>query len=306
MSESVQWVHLGPEAKDGRDVWMEMGKHRRGSAEAKGGEEGREKGVERRSRLGCRRYLLSPRNGWGIDGQTDGEMRQRKTQRGSKRQQTRDPQTEKMWPAAQAADTGVGDAVRPGGRQGRRPRATWEDTGVESSKRPKGKRSFLFSLPRGPGETRWDAGGDRGGRGKEIQEGEWTPAPPTHLPPGWGRDHCPAGRPGGRGVKGEGQGRGPESRFQRAPTYCAASRVSMVVLAAACSHHPYLYLGPAPGVGGAGVPAGCELSPPRKSPQGGGRGGGWIAQPLGHVARRVGPGAAWIWGSPGLGRGGWP
>lgn len=230
----------------------------------------------------------------------------RKTQQGSKRQQTRDPQTEKMWPAAQAADIGVGDAVRPGGRQGLRPRATWEDTGVESSKRPKGKRSFLFSLPRGPGETRWDAGGDRGGRGKEIQEGEWTPAPPTHLPPGWGRDHCPAGRPGGRGVKGEGQGRGPESRFQRAPTYCAASRVSMVVLAAACSHHPYLYLGPAPGVGGAGVPAGCELSPPRKSPQGGGRGGGWIAQPLGHVARRVGPGAAWIWGSPGLGWGGWP
>ena len=91
VSESVQWVHLGPEAKDdGRGVWMEMGKYRRGSAEAKGGEEGREKGVERCSRLGCRRYLLSPRNGWGIDRQTDGEMRQTKRHsegaRGSKQE----------------------------------------------------------------------------------------------------------------------------------------------------------------------------------------------------------------------------
>lgn len=53
---------------------------------------------------------------------------------------------------------------------------------------------------------------------------EWTPAPPTHLPPGWGRDHCPAGRPGGREGQGEGRAGGPESRFQGAPTYCAASR----------------------------------------------------------------------------------
>ena len=169
-----------------------MGKHRRGSARVKGGEEGREKGVERRSRLGCRRYLLSPRNGWGIDGQTDGEMKQkdwRQTQRGSKRQQ--ETHQQKMWPAAQAADR-VRDAVRPGGRQGQRPRATWEDTGVEGRKRPRGDILSPFS----PQGSRGDTGGMQEGievAEAETQEGEWTPAPPTHLPPGWDRDHRPSG-----------------------------------------------------------------------------------------------------------------
>lgn len=35
-------------------------------------------------------------------------------------------------------------------------------------------------------------------------------------------------------------------------------------------------------------------------------GGGWIAQPLGHMVERAGPGAVWIWGSPWLGVGGDP
>ena len=47
VSESVKWVHLGPEERDGQmDAGVEMEKHRRGSAEGRG-EEGREKGVER-------------------------------------------------------------------------------------------------------------------------------------------------------------------------------------------------------------------------------------------------------------------
>jgi len=161
-----------------------------------------------------------------------------------------------MWPAAQAADTGVGDAVRPGGRQGRRPRATWEDTRVERSKRPKGERSSFLSS---------GVQGRHGGmqEGIEVAEAKRSRrgSGPQPLPPSCllgGAETTTSGRrPGGRGVKGEGQGRGSESRFWRAPTYCAASRVSMVVLAAACSHHPYLYLGPAPRVGG-------------------GRGAGWL------------------------------
>lgn len=81
VSESVKWVHLGPEETDGEmDVGVEMGKHRRGSAEGRG-EEGREKGVERQFT-------------WhGTDGETEGEMKQtgeteKDTERGSKRQRT--------------------------------------------------------------------------------------------------------------------------------------------------------------------------------------------------------------------------
>lgn len=78
------------------------------------------------------------------------------------------------------------------------------------------------------------------------------------------------------------------------PTYCAASRASMVVQGRLGWLWPLpLYiLWPSPHPPGAG-----HGGPPQKSP----RGGVWIAQPSGHVAGRVGLGAIWIWGSPPLG-----
>lgn len=150
------------------------------------------------------------------------------------------------------------------------------------------------------GRHGWDRGRNRGGRGKRSRRGErqcGPPSPPTHLPPGWGRP--------GRGVKGEVQGRGPEYHFRVAPTYCAASRVSMVVLGwARCRlQTPPLFIPwPSP-LGGAGVPAAVSSARLKNPLREGVRGGGWIAQPLGHVAGRVGPGSVWIWGSPGLGWG---
>lgn len=70
------------------------------------------------------------------------------------------------------------------------------------------------------------------------------------------------------------------------------------VLTAGGSRHPYLYLGPAPW--GQGCLSSALLENPLRE---GARGGGWIAQPLGHVVGRAGPGARWIWGSPQLGAG---
>lgn len=55
------------------------------------------------------------------------------------------------------------------------------------------------------------------------------------------------------------------------------------------------------------MPAGCELSPPRKIPSQGGVRRGWITQPLGHVARRVlGPRGCLDLGIPRVGVGAGP
>lgn len=74
-------------------------------------------------------------------------------------------------------------------------------------------------------------------------------------------------------------------------TYCAASRASMVVpgrlFAARCSRQPYLYLGPAP-TGGGGCPLSTSSALLKNPLREGVRGGGWIAQPLCHVAGRAG------------------
>lgn len=148
MSESVQWVHPGPEGRDdGRT--QKMGKHRRGSARAKGGGKGERCGET--FALGLQELFIKPQK-WVGNRRADrwrDETERLETDTAREQEAARDPPTEKMWPAAQAADR-VRDAVRPGGRQGQRPRATREDTGVEGRKCPKRE---ILSLPRGPGET---------------------------------------------------------------------------------------------------------------------------------------------------------
>lgn len=149
---------------------------------------------------------------------------------------------------------------------------------------------------RGP----WGPEGDRRRMENQRWEGRETQRGRSE------RGHPPvgltAGTTAGGGLAG-GQGwggRGPMCRF-RGPTHCAASRASMAVLGwftAGRSRHPYLYLGPAPW--GQGCLSSALLENPLRE---GVRGGGWIAQPLGHVVGRAGPGAGWIWGSPQLGAG---
>ena len=191
-------------------------------------------------------------------------------------------------PGVQRGLVGAGGADRPGEPPGRGRR--WEGRQASIP-----RRDF-----RGPRETgigwRKEAGlgeNKRSRRGKRQ-----CGPPPSHPPAPWGR------------VPSAGDS------FLWAPhTYCAASRASMVELAgfaACCSHHPYLYLGPAPWGGQGCRPGLHRAQPSSKIPSGRVRGGGWIAQPLGHVVERAGPGAIWIWGSPQLGwewgaepKGGW-
>lgn len=91
-----------------------------------------------------------------------------------------------------------------------------------------------------------------------------SPSPPPNLPPGGGWAEGPEEQWGG--VPSTGLG---------GPTYCAASRASMAVLSwtcPSCSHHPYLYLGPAPWGGrGAGMSSASSKIP---SGRGSGEGAG--------------------------------
>ena len=104
-----------------------------------------------------------------------------------------------MWPAAQSADTGVGDAVRPGRRQGQRPRATWEDTRVEKQV-PQGKEILSLFSPQGSRgdtvgcrrESRWQRQRDPGGR---------VDPSPSHPPASWVGQRPP---PQGGGLVAEG------------------------------------------------------------------------------------------------------
>lgn len=148
-----------------------------------------------------------------------------------------------------------------------------------------------------PGEVR-GVQGETGGRRNQRWEGGETQRdgserghPPSEAV---SRDHC-WGRPGrgaGAGVPCAGLGAPLTAQPPGRAWRCRA------VFTAGGSRHPYLYLGPAPW--GQGCLSSALLENPLRE---GARGGGWIAQPLGHVVGRAGPGAGWIWGSPQLGTG---
>lgn len=150
---------------------------------------------------------------------------------------------------------------------------------------------------------------ETGKENKSRRSKRQVAAPPSHPPAPW------------KAVLG----RGPKCRGPPPPTYCAASRASMLEpgwFAACSSRHPYLYLGPAPW-GGAGVPARpaqstALLENPLGEGQGRGldcttpRSRGTEGRPRGHLdlgipTVGVGMGGrplwgrwerSWIWGDP--------
>lgn len=129
------------------------------------------------------------------------------------------------------------------------------------------------------GETRSEKRGDRGrGRPSRVKQQVRCHSCPS-------QEEAERPRPGAAGVPGlEPRGAQPAQTLPSRPvaqgwyvggTYCAASRASMVPaglgLLWAVAATPIYTLA---------QPPGCRaLGPPQKSP----RGGGWIAQPLGHV-----------------------
>lgn len=140
---------------------------------------------------------------------------------------------------------------------------------------------------RGGRNPRWEGMGSRSRR-------QCGPLPlPSPQPAPWGRM--------GRGARGA-VGRGPEYRFRGPHLLCSLQgEHGGVELDLPQLQPPPLFIPwPSP-LGGQGCRH--ELSLLENPLREGVRGGGWIAQPLGHVVVRADPRALWIWGSPQLGVG---
>lgn len=164
-------------------------------------------------------------------------------------------------------------------------RATWDRTSAAGGgeARSQGKLSGVWE--------RQAAGRKKspmGGNGIQEQETVWTPPPPLPQPAPWGRM--------GRGARGA-VGRGPEYRFRGPHLLCSLQgEHGGVELDLPQLQPPPLFIPwPSP-LGGQGCRH--ELSLLENPLREGVRGGGWIAQPLGHVVVRADPRALWIWGSP--------